>query len=262
MRYPRTPGELIGGLDFEVPNNGFMSFLGRTGAGKTTMLRIIAGLEQRFRGSVSMDGVPVLGPGRSVQLVFQDMRLLPWKTVQGNVEFATRDPRSPREIAQVEKWLSIVGLEHRRNAWPRTLSGGEEARVAFARAFVDQPKLLLLDEPFRGLDIMTRYSLQNELLKALAASPTTVLMVSHSIEDAVFLSDTVHVLSEAPMAIQRTFMIDLQRPRLRGCKELASHEAEIARYMADGRAGDGEREKSTPVSPSKIRTNMEGLRSG
>lgn len=236
MRYPNSVGgDLIEGLSFEVPRQGFVSLLGPTGAGKTTLLRLIAGLERRFDGEVFLDGKLVTGPSRAIQMVFQDLRLLPWKTVLQNIEFASRNPRDPKEIEQVEKWIRIVGLEERRHAWPKTLSGGEEARVAFARAFVDQPRLLLLDEPLRGLDIVTRYALQDELLGALDACKTTVLMVSHSVEDALFLSDTVHIVSTGPMKIENTFQVNVDKPRRRGCRALNDVEGEIIRYMSKQR---------------------------
>src|SRR5204863_2781597 len=134
-------------------------------------------------------------------LVFQDFRLLPWKTVYQNVLFAVKPGDRLTADARIERWLRLVGLAHRRDAWPKTLSGGERGRVAFVRALVDHPKVLLLDEPFRGLDVMTKLDLQAQLLNALAIEPAAVVLVSHSVEDAVYLSDTIHVLTDAPMRI-------------------------------------------------------------
>lgn len=206
---------LIQNIELSVPSNTFVSFLGSTGAGKTTLFRIIAGLEPTYVGRVCLDGSPVTGPSRDVQIVFQDYRLIPWMTVHQNISFATRKDRNGRDDAAVQKSMEIVGLVHVRDRWPKTLSGGEAGRVAFARAFVDQPKVLLLDEPFRSLDLTTRFALQDELLRALNTQPATVLMISHSIEDAVFMSDQIHILSRAPMTIRKSFNVPFARPRKR-----------------------------------------------
>lgn len=241
MRYPDSlvSTNLIQDFSLDVPSGEFVSLLGRTGVGKTTLLRILAGLEKRYTGKILLDRGPLTRPSRTIQLVFQDIRLLPWKTVRENIAFATRDPKDAGENRRVDYWLDTVGMRHRADAWPKYLSGGEETRVAFARALVGQPKVLLLDEPFRGLDIRTRYSLQDELVSALRANPTTVVMVSHSIEDAVFLSDTIVVLSEAPMRIERSFDIELPRPRERGSHQLAELEAAVIRHIGAKQATPG-----------------------
>lgn len=234
MRYPESTegGNLIEDLSFEVPPDGIISILGRSGAGKTTLLRMIAGLERRFQGVISLNGGQISKPSRDVQIVFQDYRLLPWKTVYENIAFATNKSDLTDNKPQIERWIEVVGLQHRRNAWPKNLSGGEEGRVAFARAFVDQPKLLLLDEPFRGLDLSTKFDLQDQLIRALEAQKTTVVMVSHSVEDAVFMSDAIHILSSSPMKVEKTFHIAASRPRKRGDHKLSELTAEITEYLA------------------------------
>jgi sulfonate transport system ATP-binding protein len=234
MRYPDMEPftNLIQRLCIEVKPNAFVSLLGRTGAGKTTLLRMVAGLERRFAGSIQVSGNSVVRPTRDIQLVFQDYRLFPWKTVYDNIAFATSSRKDPAERARVEKWLDIVGLRGRQNAWPKTLSGGETWRVAFARAFIDQPKVLLLDEPFRGLDLVTKFGLQEELRSVLEEQRTTVVMVSHSIDDAVFLSDSVYVLSEAPMRVETIFHVDSPRPRQRGDARLVETVGLITRHLA------------------------------
>lgn len=234
MKYPDSKDRenLIEDLRLEVPPDRIVSLLGRSGAGKTTLLRMIAGLERRFSGEVKLNGETIRKPGRRVQIVFQDYRLLPWKTVYGNIEFATKTGNGSQNKVEIERWIELVGLKHRRDAWVKNLSGGEEGRVAFARAFVDQPQILLLDEPFRGLDLGTKFDLQEQLLNALRAQPTTVVMVSHSVEDAVFLSDAVHVLSGSPMQIVKTFQIEADRPRIRGDQKLSLITAEITQYLA------------------------------
>ena len=233
MRYPNSkdPGNLIEGLHFTVPFGEFVSFLGPSGAGKTTLLRMIAGLERRFDGGIELGGKTISTPSRDIQTVFQDNRLLPWKTVEKNIEFAIRHQDSQSKKAIVEKWLKIVRLTNRKDAWPKTLSGGEESRVAFARTFVDPPKVLLLDEPFHNLDLVVRFELQEELLKILQIQPTTVVMVSHSVEDAVFLSDTVYLVSDSPMKIEATFPIEVKKPREPKDPKLSEISDEITRHM-------------------------------
>ena len=232
-------------LAFEVEPSSFVSFLGRTGAGKTTLLRIIAGLEKRYTGRVMLDGKSITKPSRHIQVVFQDYRLLPWKTVFDNIRFATDQHDGAVSVDQIEKWIEIVGLQAQRNAWPKTLSGGESGRVAFARAFVDQPRVLLLDEPFRGLDLPTRCDLQDELVKALSQQPASVLLVSHSIDDSVFLSDRIYLLSDSPMRIEGMFSVDVPRPRRRDDPRLLSLVAEISgRVIANAT-----RRSTTPFLP-------------
>ena len=223
---------VIENLVFEVPPQGIVSFLGRSGAGKTTLLRMIAGLERRFDGHILVGDKLVTKPSRDIQIVFQDYRIMPWKTVYENIEFALQQQNGPMDRAQIEKWIAIVGLQDKRNEWPKNLSGGEVARVAFARAFVSPPQILLLDEPFLNLDLITKFDLQNELIRDLKTQKASVVLVSHSIDDAVFLSDTIHLLSDRPMKIEKTFAIDVSRPRQRGDRELSEISAEIARYLA------------------------------
>ncbi|MEN6427280.1 MAG: ABC transporter ATP-binding protein [Phycisphaerales bacterium] len=224
-------GNLIEGFSFLAAPNEFVSFIGRTGVGKTTLLRIIAGLERRYVGQVTLDGVPVTKPSREIQIMFQDCRLLPWKTVYGNIEFAARRYDRPAQKERIEKWIGIVGLQAQREAWPKTLSGGETSRVAFVRAFVDQPKVLLLDEPFQGLDLMTKFDLQDRLAMSLEIQKATVVLISHSIEDAVFLSDSIYVLSGDRMSIERRFDVDVPRPRRRGDAGLLHLSTEIVEHL-------------------------------
>lgn len=242
MRYPGDKCSLIEELSFTVPHGKFVSILGRSGVGKTTLLRIIAGIESRYRGRVSLDDVPVMGPNRDIRMVFQDFRLIPWKTVYENIWFAVGDGDARKGRADIERWLSIVGLEDKKSAWPKTLSGGEQGRVAFARAFIEAPRVLLLDEPFRGLDLVTKFDLQEELVRDLEEQDSAVVLVSHSIEDAVFLSDIVYVLTDVKMQIAQEFAVECERPRKHGDKYLSDLTAEIARFICfetpNGRSSD------------------------
>ena len=234
MRYhaAHAGADLIQGLEFRVSDGEFISLLGRSGAGKTTLLRMIAGFESNFDGEIQIDGVPVHEPGRAVQMVFQDSRLLPWKTVFENVAFATSDPTGGETRGQVMNWLSRVGLLDKEREWPKNLSGGEATKVAIARALVVSPKILLLDEPFGHLDLVTRFEIQNELLRDLQMTCPSTLLVSHNIDDAVFLSDQIHVLATRPMRIARTFTVAVPRPRIRGDARLSQIASEIADYLS------------------------------
>jgi sulfonate transport system ATP-binding protein len=233
MRYPgsKKPGDLIKDLSFTVRSGSFVSFLGPSGAGKTTILRMIAGLERRYRGEIMLGGEQVLRPSREIQIVFQENRLLPWKTVTENISFAIHRSNSQETKAKIEKWLENVQLKDQKDSWPKDLSGGEEGRVAFARTFVDPPQVLLLDEPFRNLDMVTRFRLQDVLLNTLEAQPITVLMVSHNIEDALLLSDVIYVLSNSPMRIESEFPVKFEKPRDRNCRELRDLSSDIERSL-------------------------------
>jgi ABC-type nitrate/sulfonate/bicarbonate transport system ATPase subunit len=236
-----------------VPPGSFTTLMGPSGSGKTTLLHMIAGLDTHYDGVISVGAKPMKGPGRDVQIVFQDYRLLPWKTVLNNIRFAQPKMRSsptagnssqPNAIQPISDLISTFGLSGLERRWPRALSGGEMCRVALARAFVFPPKVLLLDEPFRNLDVFTKLNLQEYLTKALAKFRTTVLMVSHSIEDAAFLSDRVCVLSPSPLQVYKIVDIGIPRPRKRDYPDLIKISSEILQMCTEVGvpAGAGSRE--------------------
>jgi|SRR5215213_5659104 len=234
MRFPGSGSRagLIADLELEVPAGGIAALVGRSGIGKTTLLRIIAGLERRFDGKVTLDGVPVHKPSRAIQIVYQDYRLLPWKTVRENIAFSLHNGTA--DAPSIDHWLDFLHLRHRSDAWPRELSGGEQARAALARVFVSPPRVLLLDEAFHNLDVVAKQKIQEELVTLLSEQKITTVVVSHSIEDAVYLADMIYVLAESPMRVVRRIPVELQRPRARGDAEWSRLVGEVTDSLRNG----------------------------
>jgi NitT/TauT family transport system ATP-binding protein len=214
-------------IDYDIENGRFVSFIGPSGCGKTTLLRLIAGLERPSEGKILLDGREITSPSPDVGLVFQEYALFSWRTVLGNIELGLEisgiGKRDRRKVAmQYVKNFGLTGFEDR---YPKELSGGMQQRVAIARAMIVGPKVLLMDEPFGALDSQTRKSLQEYLLDIWETEKRTIIFVTHNIDEAVFLSDKVVVLSRRPGQIKDTFDVRslCQRPRdlanLR-CKEI------------------------------------------
>jgi ABC-type nitrate/sulfonate/bicarbonate transport system ATPase subunit len=203
-------------ITLDVPDNEFTCLLGASGCGKTTLLRIVAGLTKPDGGTVSIGGTPVTGPGQDRSMVFQSYGLLPWRTVLGNVEFGLEIRGVPavkrHEICQ--EYIRRVGLAGFEKHYPHQISGGMQQRVALARAFSKQPRILLMDEPFAAVDMQTREKLQDELLKIWTMMKTTVLFVTHSIDEAIYLADRVIVMGAHPGHIRADVMTGLARPRI------------------------------------------------
>ncbi|HZT52408.1 MAG TPA: ABC transporter ATP-binding protein [Stellaceae bacterium] len=227
--------EALASVDLAVDRGEIVGIVGTSGCGKSTLLRIVAGLETPNSGSVTLDGVAVTSPRPEVGLVFQEPRLMPWLSVRENVEFALgKRPRDQRR-SLAEAALARVGLATFADALPQQLSGGMAQRVTLCRALITNPKLLLMDEPFSALDALTRDDMSLELLRVWERYRNTVMFVTHSIREAVFLSDRVIVLSPRPAVLVRDLAIDLPRPR-----ELAMQETtEFNRYCAELRASLG-----------------------
>ncbi len=213
----RDPRVVLDDVSFDVEAGEFVSVMGRSGVGKTTLLRVLAGLlgpsdgaEVRFRGQ------PVVGPPDGVSLVFQDYTssLLPWRTVAKNVALPLEGHVAKAELqARVAETLRLVGLADRADARPFELSGGMQQRVQLARALAPQPSVLLMDEPFGALDALTKADLEDELLALVAATGTTVVFVTHDIDEAIYLSDRVLVLDGAPARLVGEVEVDCPRPR-------------------------------------------------
>jgi len=210
-------GEVIAlqNVDFDVRQGEFVTVVGPSGCGKSTLLRILAGLEVPTSGTVSMGGVPLSGPSRDIGVVFQVPVLLPWRTVLQNVLVPAQIQRRDMAAAtaKAQEYLDMVGLAGFATKYPGELSGGMQQRVGIARALVNEPKVLLMDEPFGALDAMTRESMNVELLRIKERSGTTIMLVTHSIPEAVFLGDRVVVMSPRPGRVTKIVEVDLPKPR-------------------------------------------------
>ena len=202
-------------VNLQVGEHEFVSILGPSGCGKTTLLRIVAGIEQATAGAVMVDGEESTRPRRDMTLVFQNFRLLPWRTVEDNVAYGLRLRGHGRSGArsQAQTYIRLVGLEGREKKYPYQLSGGMQQRVGLARALAIQPEILLMDEPFGALDAQTRELMQEELLRIWTADPKTVMFVTHSIDEAIVLSDRVIVMQANPGRIVEDIRIPFERPR-------------------------------------------------
>lgn len=204
----------------DVEAGEFVSILGTSGCGKSTLLRILAGLQEPDAGAVTLDGAALGPPDRRRGLVFQDPNLFSWLTVRGNVAFGPRMAgRQRARAAEIDAIVDLVGLTPFTGAWPHQLSGGMAQRAALARTLINEPDLLLLDEPLGALDAFTRMSMQDELLRIWARRRTTAVLVTHDVDEAVYLSDRVVILSSRPGRVRESLPIALPRPRERNAPE-------------------------------------------
>lgn len=210
-----APFEAIQSIDLTMTEGEFVTILGPSGCGKSSLLRIVAGLEPPSGGEVLFDGAAVDGPSWRRGMVFQEYALPPWKTVAQNVELGPKfrgiPPKERAEIAR--RYITLVGLSGFEERYPRELSGGMRQRCALARTLANDPELLLMDEPFAAVDAQTREILQDELLAIWGQQRKMVLFVTHAIDEAVFLSDRVVVMSARPGVIKEDFVNPLARPR-------------------------------------------------
>jgi NitT/TauT family transport system ATP-binding protein len=202
-------------INFKTHRREFVCVIGPSGCGKSTLIRILAGLESHTSGEVLLDGKPVTGPGSERGMVFQGYTLFPWLTVKKNVMFGPEMNNRGGLEAEREalQWLELVGLEKFANAYPHQLSGGMKQRVAIARALVNQPRILLMDEPFGALDAQTRVKMQTHLLDIWKNIDITILFITHDLDEAIFLADRILVLKANPGEVAELIEVNVPRPR-------------------------------------------------
>ena len=218
------PVTALKGVNFKTQRREFVCVIGPSGCGKSTLIRILAGLEAHTSGQVLLDGQPVNGPGKDRGMVFQGYTLFPWLTVKKNVMFGLEMANTGKNEAeaQARQWLELVGLSKFADAYPHQLSGGMKQRVAIARALANQPRILLMDEPFGALDAQTRAKMQAHLLEIWRNIDITILFITHDLDEAIYLADRILVLKAHPGEVQE--LIEVPVPRPRGPQQFGSPE--------------------------------------
>lgn len=209
-------------IELDIQQGEFISIVGSSGCGKSTLLRLIAGLDLQYQGDILLKQIPIQGTDLKRGLIFQEHRLLPWLTVHENIALALEQTTLSKaeKQAQITQHLALVGLDGFEHAYPSTLSGGMAQRVAIARGLVTKPDILLLDEPFGALDAITRAHLQQELQQIWAQQNITMILVTHDIDEAVYLGDRVIIMSARPGRIKAILPVPLAHPRHRQSKIL------------------------------------------
>jgi NitT/TauT family transport system ATP-binding protein len=242
-------GGVVTALDdvsFDVAEGEIVCLLGTSGGGKSTLLSLIAGLDEASEGEITLDGEPITGPGTDRGMVFQRDCLFPWLTVTGNVRFGMRLKANAAvldgtAVGRSEYLIEAVGLGKFKDAYPKQLSGGMRQRAAIARALLNQPRVLLMDEPFGALDALTREAMQELLLGLCAKHGTTVVFVTHDVEEAVYLGDRVVVMKAHPGEVTADVAIDLPRPRnaeMKLSEGFSRYRREILRMLHTRREGE------------------------
>ncbi|HEY0574570.1 MAG TPA: ABC transporter ATP-binding protein [Pseudonocardia sp.] len=253
-RRDRTRLIALRDISLTVRPGEFLAIVGPSGCGKTTLINIIAGFVKPISGVMKVRGEEVVGPGSDRAMVFQDYALLPWRTVERNVEFALENRRGrvpkPDRERRIADALALVGLAGFEKSYPHQLSGGMRQRVGIARALVGQPEILLMDEPFGAVDAMTREAMQAELEKIIAKTRQTVLFITHSIDEAITLGDRIVVISNRPGTIREIIEVNLPRPRFdqRNDARRSARFGEIRGHLWDLLSGEALGANPTPAT--------------
>ena len=214
-------------INLTVKPGEFISVIGSSGCGKTTFLRLIVGLEKDYEGDILLDGKKLNGPDRNRGVVFQDHRLLPWLTIEKNVGLGLKDAKSAESRQTIQEHLELVGLKGFEQHYPHQLSGGMSQRAAIARALVNRPEILLLDEPLGALDALTRMYMHQELERIWKQEGITMIMVTHDVDEAIFLSDRIVIMSSRPGTIKKIIPVPLARPRDRAGYDFVKIKEEV-----------------------------------
>jgi ABC-type nitrate/sulfonate/bicarbonate transport system ATPase subunit len=212
--------EALQNVDLDIKKGEFISFIGPSGCGKTTLLRLIAGLDLPQKGNLFMESNPIEKPGYEKGFVFQQAALFPWKTVEENIATGLKARKVYNEKEElIKKYIEMIGLSGFENAYPHEISGGMAQRVAIARALINEPKVLLLDEPLGALDAFTRIDLQNTILKIWKETRTTIVLVTHDVDEAIYLSDRIAIMTARPGKISEIIDVNLKGKRDRNDDE-------------------------------------------
>lgn len=222
---------VLDGISFEVEKGEFICIVGGSGCGKSTLLRMMSGLDSEYEGQIIIDNELIRAPNRKRGVVYQEHRLFPWLTVEKNIRFVMNGMKKDEMGGKIQKVIDLVGLSGFEAAYPKELSGGMAQRVNIARALVNEPEILFLDEPFGALDALTRMQLQKELLKIRQKQRNTMLLVTHDIEEAVFLADRIIVLGERPAKILDIIEVDLPEVRDRSSEAFLKIRKKIYSYF-------------------------------
>jgi ABC-type nitrate/sulfonate/bicarbonate transport system ATPase subunit len=246
----------LDGIDLTVGQREFVSVVGSSGCGKTTLLEIVAGLQEKTSGEVLIDGIPIENSACNRAIVFQQYALFPWLNVERNIEYGLRirGIKKKERARTCRNYIDIVGLKGFEKYYPHELSGGMQQRVAIARALANSPDILLLDEPFAALDAQTRENCQQELLDLWKKTAITVIFVTHDIGEALYLSDRVFIMSSHPGKVRDCVDVGLERPRRRSMRLDAAFrmkEAEIRSLLVTGEIGGGEDETTRHLSAAE-----------
>ena len=236
----KQPMQVLKDINLKVKKGEFITIVGHSGCGKSTLLKIICGLESYKDGIVERNGHSVIGPGPKCGMVFQDHRLLPWLRIKDNVGFGLGKLSKQEREEKVKKHLDLVGLSGFGNSYPSQLSGGMSQRAAIARGLVNNPTILLLDEPFGALDALTRIQMQKEILKIQEQEGTTMVMVTHDIDEAIYRGDRIVVMSARPGEIKDIIEVDPVESKKRGSVLFGEYKKKIYSYFFEDTETDYE----------------------